>query len=99
VKGVISKKPIGSHPYTKALPGGEDRLCFIEVYPLRVTLQAVEWREMAERKRVWFSAREAAALVDEGGLAHIIEEWLELLARHTIVEMRHAGTRTGSVRP
>jgi hypothetical protein len=40
-----------------------------------VILEAVKWLEKAERKRAWFSAEEAAALVDEGGLALIIGEW------------------------
>jgi 8-oxo-dGTP pyrophosphatase MutT (NUDIX family) len=75
VKGVIAKKPIGSYPYAKRLPDGEERIMYIEVYPLRVTLEAVKWKEKAERKRAWFPAQEAADLVDEGGLAQIIEAW------------------------
>lgn len=74
VKGVVKKKPIGAYPYTKIFADGL-RLCFVEVYPLRVTLEAVKWRESSERDRVWFRADEAAALVDEGGLALIIDEW------------------------
>jgi hypothetical protein len=75
VKGVIAKKPIGAYPYPKILPGGEDRLCFVDVYPLRVILETRKWREKAERQRAWFRAEEAAGLVDEGGLALIIDEW------------------------
>jgi hypothetical protein len=75
VKGVIAKKPIGTYPYPKVLPHGEERLCFIEVYPLRVTLETRKWRERAERQRAWFRAEEAAGLVDEGGLALIIDDW------------------------
>jgi hypothetical protein len=75
VKGVISKEPIGAYPYSKLLPGGEERLCLVVVYPLRVTLEVIKWREKSERERMWFRAEEAAELVDEGGLAQIIEEW------------------------
>jgi hypothetical protein len=75
VKGIVARKAIGAYPYTKFLPGGEERLCFIEVYPLRVTLEAIKWREKSERERAWFRADEAAELVDEGGLAQIIDEW------------------------
>ena len=75
VKGVITKKPVGSYPYAKILLGGERRLCFIEVYPLRVAVEAVIWREQAERQRAWFRAEEAASLVHEGGLALIIDEF------------------------
>jgi hypothetical protein len=75
VKGIIAKKPIGAYPYVKLNPGGDERLCFIEVYPMRVTLEAVKCREAHERERVWLPAKKAAALVDEGGLALIIDEW------------------------
>jgi hypothetical protein len=47
----------------------------IEVYPLRVTLETKKWREKDERQRAWFRQDEAAELVDEGGLAQIIDEW------------------------
>jgi len=75
VKGVVGKKPIGAYPYSKTLPDGSQRLMFIEVYPLRVTLETKKWREKDERQRTWFRQDEAAALVDEGGLAQIIDEW------------------------
>jgi len=50
-------------------------ICTVDVYPLRVTLEAGKWRECAERDRVWFRADEVAALVEEGGIGLIIEEW------------------------
>ena len=75
VKGKVAKKAIGTYAYSKRLPGGEERLFFVVVYPLRVTLEAVKWRERAERKRVWFARDDAAALVEEGGLAEIIAAW------------------------
>jgi 8-oxo-dGTP pyrophosphatase MutT (NUDIX family) len=76
IKGVISKKPIGAYPYSKRLADGSERLCLVTVFPLRVTLEATKWREMHERRRVWFDKDGAAALVEEGGLAQIIDEWL-----------------------
>jgi 8-oxo-dGTP pyrophosphatase MutT (NUDIX family) len=75
VKGIVGKKPIGAYPYSKALPDGGERLCFVEVYPLRVTLETKKWREKEQRKRAWFRKDIAAELVDEGGLAQIIDEW------------------------
>jgi ADP-ribose pyrophosphatase YjhB (NUDIX family) len=75
VKGVISKKPTGVYPYAKLLPDGESRICFVAVFPLRVTLEKVEWRERGKRERHWFLQDEAAELVDEGSLAQIIEGW------------------------
>jgi hypothetical protein len=75
VKGVVSKKPAGVYPYSKLLPDGEWRLCDVVVFPLRVTLEKVKWRETGERQRQWFPQDEAAELVDEGSLAQIIEGW------------------------
>src|ERR1700744_3039836 len=58
VKGVIGKKPLGAYLYPKTMPDGAERLCLVEVYPLRVTLEAVVWRESSERDRSWFRADE-----------------------------------------
>jgi 8-oxo-dGTP pyrophosphatase MutT (NUDIX family) len=72
VRGVIGKNSVGVYHYTKMLPDGEDRLCEVVVFPLRVTLEAVTWREQTQRQRAWFSRDEAAA---EEGLALIIGGW------------------------
>jgi 8-oxo-dGTP pyrophosphatase MutT (NUDIX family) len=75
VVGIIWKKAIGSYHYTKLLPDGEDRLCEVVVFPLRVTQEATTWREQAQRQRAWFPRDAAASLVDEGGLALIISRF------------------------
>jgi hypothetical protein len=65
------KRSIGEHSSVAK----SDRLCEVVVFPLRVTLEAVTWREQTQRMLAWFSRDEAAALVDEGGLALIIDGW------------------------
>ena len=75
LKGVIGKKPVGVYPYSKILPNGDSRLCLVVVFPLRVTMEKVSWREAAERQRQWFPQQTAADLVDESSLAQIIEAW------------------------
>jgi 8-oxo-dGTP pyrophosphatase MutT (NUDIX family) len=75
IKGVAGKKPIGTYPYPKLFPDGEERLCLVTVFPLRVILEERKWREMAERERSWFQKDIAAGLVEEGGLAQIIDEF------------------------
>ncbi|GAB0113494.1 NUDIX hydrolase [Acidisoma sp. C75] len=75
VKGVIARAAIGSYPYTKLLPDGEQRLCLVDVFPLRVTLEAAKWREQAERERAWFPVEAAVERVDEGGLALLLDAW------------------------
>jgi 8-oxo-dGTP pyrophosphatase MutT (NUDIX family) len=75
VKGVISRTPAGVYPYSKTLPDGDSRLCLVAVYPLRVTLEKIIWRETTERRRQWFPQAEAAELVAEESLALIIQAW------------------------
>ena len=75
VMGVIKKKPVGVYPYSKIMPDGKSRLCFVTVFPLRVTLERVTWHETTERHRQWFPQDEAADLVDEASLSLIIERW------------------------
>jgi hypothetical protein len=73
VTGVVAKKPIGVYPYSESLPSGSQRLVFVEVFPLRVTLEMGTGRETAERHRRWFPKDDAAELVDKGSLAQIRE--------------------------
>ena len=75
VKGVIARKPVGTYSYPKILPDGTERPCLVEVYPLRVKLEAAKWREQAERERAWFTLEECLARVDDGGLGQLIAEW------------------------
>jgi 8-oxo-dGTP pyrophosphatase MutT (NUDIX family) len=80
VQGVVGRKPIGEFPYSKSMPGGNDRLCVAVVYPLRVVIELPTWREMSERTRRWFSREDAAAVVQEGGLAQIIREFAPVMS-------------------
>lgn len=77
IEGIISRKPIGSYPYAKVMEGGEIRLCECVVYLMLVTHEATDWPEQAERTRAWFPRDEAAALVEEGILALMIQSLLE----------------------
>jgi 8-oxo-dGTP pyrophosphatase MutT (NUDIX family) len=73
IKGVAGKERIGTYPYPKVFPDGEERLCLVTVFPLRVILEELKGREMAEP--FWFQKDVAAGLVEEGGLAQIIDEF------------------------
>ncbi|GGC52520.1 NUDIX hydrolase [Chelatococcus reniformis] len=83
--GKIGKRPIGTYGYWKRL---DDHFRFVEVkvYPLRVTRQRKRWPEMGQRQCRWLSAADAALIVDEPGLAALIESFTSLLGRK-------AGTR------
>jgi 8-oxo-dGTP pyrophosphatase MutT (NUDIX family) len=73
IKGIVGQKSIGTYYYTKRLMNEEDRLCEVIVFSLRVTHELPTWREETQRQRAWFPRDTAASLVDEGGLAEIID--------------------------
>jgi 8-oxo-dGTP pyrophosphatase MutT (NUDIX family) len=77
---VVSKRPIGNFHYLKRLPKGEV-LCQVRVFLFRVERQLDDWPEKKQRETKWFDAEEAASLVEEGGLAEIIDNFSGSYAR------------------
>ena len=71
VEGKMGKKSIGIYHYVKRKLSG-DLDCKVIVYPLEVKNELKVWPEKAERKRRWFSAEAAAAVVTDDGLDAII---------------------------
>ena len=71
IEGTIGRKSIGTYHYVKRKLSG-DLDCKVIVYPLEVKNQLKIWPEKAERKRRWFSAEAAAAVVTDDGLDAII---------------------------
>jgi 8-oxo-dGTP pyrophosphatase MutT (NUDIX family) len=72
VQGTINgKHPIGIYHYEKRL-AGEQLLCEVHVFLLRVSQQLEDWPEKSERESRWVDVAAAAVLVDEGGLAELV---------------------------
>jgi 8-oxo-dGTP pyrophosphatase MutT (NUDIX family) len=71
---ITSKRPLGSYHYEKRL-AKKAILCEVRVFLLRVEHQLDDWPEKHERETRWFDADDAAALVEEGGLAEIIKRF------------------------
>src|SRR3984885_16355574 len=69
---IVDKRPIGTFHYAKRLAKREV-LCRVRVFLFRVERQLDDWPEKNRRETKWFDAKEGASLVDEGGLAEIIE--------------------------
>jgi 8-oxo-dGTP pyrophosphatase MutT (NUDIX family) len=78
---LIGKRPVGNFHYAKELTSGESILCQVKVFLLLVEQQLDDWPEHGQRETRWFSAVEAAALVDEGGLAEILRNAMGRVAR------------------
>jgi 8-oxo-dGTP pyrophosphatase MutT (NUDIX family) len=76
VRGRIAGRAFGHYVYEKRL---EDRgttvPCQVEVFPLLVKRQSKDWPESKQRTARWFSAAEAAALVDNDQLYNLIREF------------------------
>src|SRR3546814_7621747 len=47
----------------------------VEVFPLAVTNELADWKEMDERDRKWFSFSDAASAVDEPDLQALIRSF------------------------
>ena len=71
VEGEVGKKSIGTYHYVKRKKSG-DLDVEVTVYPFEVKTELRIWPEKAERKRRWFSAEAAAAVVTDDGLDAII---------------------------
>ena len=71
---VVGKRPVGNFHYQKQLTK-QGRLCQVRVFSFRVEHQLDDWPEKQQRETKWFDATEAATLVEEVGLAGIIERF------------------------
>ncbi|MFA7305986.1 MAG: NUDIX hydrolase [Hyphomicrobium sp.] len=71
VTGKIAKKPVGSYRYRK-IEKENIRLIEVDVYLLWVKKEKKQWKEKAERNRVWFDAQTASRKVREPNLRALI---------------------------
>lgn len=71
VTGKIAKKPFGTYRYRK-IEKESIRLIEVSVYLLWVKKEKKQWKEKAERNRVWFDAQTASRKVREPNLKALI---------------------------
>ncbi len=72
VIGTTFKKPVGEFRYFKRRAGSFD-LCRVEVYVLGVEKHLAAYREKGQREANWFPLHAAAELVEEPGLAALLQ--------------------------
>ena len=75
VEGKLHDFSLGLYAYTKQHVSGRELPCVAMVYPLKVKKVHDRYREVKQRKRKWFSLREAARKVSEPELAHLIRNF------------------------
>jgi 8-oxo-dGTP pyrophosphatase MutT (NUDIX family) len=72
VTGTVDTKPLGTFRHIKQLPALGDLEVNIVVHPLWVDQELPKWPELGQRKRKWFSAKDAAKRVDSPELSELI---------------------------
>jgi len=75
VLGAVCPTSIGSYEYRKRRANGAAIMYNVEVFPLAVTRELDEWKEMDERERRWFTLDQAASSVDEPDLQAMIRSF------------------------
>jgi 8-oxo-dGTP pyrophosphatase MutT (NUDIX family) len=71
---IVGKRPLANFHYEKRL-AKKAIICEVQVFLFRVERQVEDWPEKGNRECKWFDAREAAGLVEEGGLAEILDRF------------------------
>jgi hypothetical protein len=72
IRGLVSKKPLGTYRYDKRRKNGSIVPAEVRLYSLRVLEELTDWPERAERERRWFAPHEAADAVDEPDLQGLL---------------------------
>jgi len=72
VPGANDVVAVGDYTYGKRLLGGAEVTCEVRVFAVAVERIEGDFPEAGERRREWFPASEAAALVDDPGLGDVI---------------------------
>ena len=85
---IVGKRPLGNFHYEKRL-AKKAIICEVWVFLFRVERQLDDWPEKGNREGKWFDAKEAATLVEEGGLAEIIERFAGSYVRFVGPRRKH----------
>lgn len=72
VVGIAKKKPFGHFTYIKALKSGKKVASFVQVHVVRVDRVDETFPELGQRERIWVTPAEAALMVPEPELKHLI---------------------------
>ena len=74
VMGTVDPKPIGSFRHVKQKLVSGDFEVNIVVHPMWVDREFPKWPELGQRKRRWFSLKDAAKRVDSPELSDLIRQ-------------------------
>ena len=75
LNGIVADAPIGAFTYFKRLKSGQERQLVVDVFPLKVTDQTMDWPEKGQRELAWMTPFQAAGSVQEPGLRAILSSF------------------------
>ena len=75
MEGDIGDQPIGCYAYTKRLHIFSWVRCSVDVYPMQVRLQELDWPEKSSRRAKWVGPDEAVSMVREPQLADVLRDF------------------------
>ena len=75
LKGQIGKHAIGSFNYIKQIDRGNSVICDVDVYPLKVSAQYLDFPEKGQRELRWLRLKKASMLIEEKELATLIRNF------------------------
>ena len=82
VKGTIDPNPIGTFRHVKQQLDLGDLEVSIVVHPMWVDREFPKWPELGQRKRKWFTPKDAAKQVDSSELGELIKQSAKRSRRH-----------------
>ena len=82
VKGTVDPTPIGTVRHIKQKLASGDLEVNIVVHPMWVDREFPKWPELGQRKRKWFSPKDAAKRVDSPELSELIRYSAKRSLRH-----------------
>lgn len=74
VRGEVSQAEVGRYHYDKAQDRGFAIPVEVRVFPVRVATLETDYPEAGQRRRRWFAPKDAANMVAETGLKHLLRE-------------------------
>ena len=75
VKGEVQSQPIGEYHYVKGLKADREKICRVDVYPMLVKTQLLDWPEKGQRDQTWVRPSKAARMVHEQELSWILRSF------------------------
>ncbi|MCP4935251.1 MAG: NUDIX hydrolase [bacterium] len=72
LKGQVAKRAIGNFNYVKRLDDKNSVICSVDIFPMKVSAQYLDFPEKGQRELRWLKLKKAAALIEEKELAALI---------------------------